>query len=68
LSAFPNDTPANERLLAVMLREVGEAIEKHIVAEGTPSAENCADAVREGREAAAIIELRNAALEQGLVS
>lgn len=65
LSAFPNDTPANERLLAVMLREIGEAIEKHVIAEGTPSFENRADAVREGREAVAILELRNAALEQG---
>jgi hypothetical protein len=26
-------------------------VEKHVVAEGTPSVENCADAVREGREA-----------------
>lgn len=68
LAAFPSNTPANERLLAVMLREIGEAIEAHIVAEGTPSSENRAGAVREGRQAIALIERRNAALEQGTVS
>lgn len=64
LDAFPSPTPAGERLLAVMLREVGEAVEAHVVAEGTPSAEQCATAVRQGREAAAMLELRNAALER----
>lgn len=65
LAAFPNHTPANERLLAQMLREVGEGVESAIIAEGTPSIEHQTRAARELREAGAYCELYVATIERG---
>ncbi len=63
LAGFPSDTPANERLLAQVLREIGEGIEAAIVAEGTPSVEQRTHAARELREAGAYCELYVASIE-----
>lgn len=68
LSAFPNDTPANERLLAVLMREIGEGAQWAVVAEGTPSAENRTRASQELREAAALCLVHGATLERGPVA
>lgn len=54
LAAFATPAPANERLLAVLMRELGEGAQWAVVAEGTPSAENRLRASQELKEAAAL--------------
>lgn len=68
LSAFPNDSAANERLLAQLLREIGEGVESAIVAEGTPSLDNRTRAVRELREVGAVCALYVTTIEPETVA
>lgn len=68
LAAFPTAAPANERLLALVMREIGEAAESAIVAESVPSGENRMRAIRESKDAVAALELHAATLERETVS
>jgi hypothetical protein len=67
LASFPSDTPANERLLAVLMREIGEGAQWAVVAEGTPSAENRLRASQELKEAAALCLVHAVTVERGPV-
>lgn len=68
LDAFPSPTPASERIIAAVLREMGEGAESALVAEGTPSINNRMHGARELREAGAMCELGAELLERGTLA
>lgn len=68
LGVFEDHTPAQDRLLAIVMRELGEAAESAIVAESVPSGENRSRAIRESKDAIAVLELHAATLERGPVA
>lgn len=68
LAAFTTPAPSNERLLAVMMREIGEGAEWALVAEATPSAENCMRASQELKQAAALCLVQAVTVERGPIA
>lgn len=62
LAAFPDAGSAAEALYVPMVREIAQALDAQTVAHGVPTPANQDTAVRESKEAIAVLELHCAAL------